>query len=133
MPRNRLNIRWQDKVSDTEVLKQKTSQASLLSQLRWAGHISRMPDDRIPKQLLYEELCQGKSTVGAQRKQFSPGSFLPRTDPRGAILDLSFFRNKEVSSTKLLILCSVLKIVMPSMFLSSLTLAARISVPNINK
>ena len=49
-------------------------------------------------------------------------------------LDLvDVLRNKDVSSANWLILCSVLKIVMPSIFLSSLTLAARISAPYINK
>ncbi|XP_039386731.1 uncharacterized protein LOC120401127, partial [Mauremys reevesii] len=52
--RRLLRIRWQDKVPETEVL----SRAGLLSvhtllmkaQIRWAGHVVRMPDNRIPKQ-----------------------------------------------------------------------------------
>ena len=39
-------------------------------QLRWAGHVYRMPDHRIPKQLLYGELASGKRSVGGQRKRF---------------------------------------------------------------
>jgi len=39
------------------------------------------------------------------------------------VIESIFFRNKDVSSANWLILCSVLRIVMPSMFLSSFTLA----------
>ena len=72
--RNLLHICWQDKVPDTEVLKQANFPSIITTmrkaQLRWAGHVSRMPDDRIPKQHLYGELCHGKRTVGGQRKRF---------------------------------------------------------------
>ncbi len=33
-------------------------------QLRWAGHIARMPDNRLPKQVLFGELAEGKRPVG---------------------------------------------------------------------
>jgi len=72
--RNILHIRWQDKVSDTEVLKQADLPSAITvmrkAQLRWAGHISCMPDVRIPKQLFHGELCYGKRTVEGQRKRY---------------------------------------------------------------
>ena len=69
-----LRIKWQDKIPDTEVL----SRADLPSvhtllvraQTRWAGHVVRMSDERIPKQLLYGELSQGKRAHGGQKKRF---------------------------------------------------------------
>ena len=36
----------------------------LQSQLRWAGHVIRMNDDRIPKILMYSQLRDGKRNVG---------------------------------------------------------------------
>jgi len=69
--RRLLRIKWQDKIPDSEVLRR----ASILSihtllpkaQLRWAGHVVRMPDSQLPKQLLYGELSKGKRSAGRQR------------------------------------------------------------------
>ena len=72
--RNLLHIRWQDKVPDTEVLERAEMESvyAMLkrSQLRWAGHVCRMSDDRLPKRLLYGELKEGKRSHGGQRKRF---------------------------------------------------------------
>ena len=38
--------------------------------LRWLGHVTRMSDERLPKQFLIGELFQGSRTVGGQRKRF---------------------------------------------------------------
>ena len=61
-------------VPDTEVLHRAEMESihAILkrSQLRWAGHGCRMPDERLPKRLLYGELCHGKRSHGGQRKRF---------------------------------------------------------------
>ena len=58
--RSIMSIRWQDKISNLEVLERVESQSieSVLikAQLRWTGHVVRMEDHRIPKQLLYGEV-----------------------------------------------------------------------------
>ena len=69
-----LGIRWQDRITNTEVLNRSTSQSieSLLvkAQLRWVGHVIRMEDNRMPKQLLYGELASGKRNLGRPKKRF---------------------------------------------------------------
>ena len=62
--RSILSIKWQDKVTNIEVLEkaQITSIECMLmkNQLRWLGHCSRMDDTRLPKMMLYGELKDGK-------------------------------------------------------------------------
>ena len=42
----------------------------MLRQLRWSGHVSRMPDIRIPKAFFYGELSEGKRDSRAPRKRW---------------------------------------------------------------
>ena len=69
-----IGIRWQDKISNIQVLDMTQSTGLhcwiMRSQLRWVGHVIRLPPFRLPQQILYSELKQGKCTRGAPRKRF---------------------------------------------------------------
>ena len=56
-------IKWQDRVTNTDVLQicciTGIEVFLLKAQLRWAGHVMRMPDDRIPKQVFCGQLAVG--------------------------------------------------------------------------
>ncbi|RJG15198.1 hypothetical protein D4A39_16670, partial [Alcanivorax profundi] len=66
--RRLLGITWQDRVSNADVLAQAglSSMFATLSQrrLRWLGHVCRMDDGRIPKDILYGELATGTRPTG---------------------------------------------------------------------
>ena len=67
-------IKWHDYVSNEDVL-EKTELPSIESivlkqQLRWAGHVARMEDSRIPKAVLFGELKAGKRNRGAPKKRY---------------------------------------------------------------
>ena len=72
--RKLFNIKWQDKIPDTEVLRRADLPSIytilMQSQLRWAGHVARMPDHRLPKQPFYGELVKSKRSRGAPKKRF---------------------------------------------------------------
>ena len=69
-----LNIRWQDRIPDTDVLDtaDMPSVHTILkkNQLRWAGHVVRMNDYRLPKQMFYSELSTGRRSAGGQYKRY---------------------------------------------------------------
>ena len=67
-------VYWQDRITDARILEQADTtsiEAHIVrSQLSWAGHVRRMPDTRVPKQLLYAELSPGKRKTGGQWKRY---------------------------------------------------------------
>ena len=72
--RKLLKIKLQDRIPDTEVLKRAEMQSVhtllKLAQLRWTGHVTKMPDERLPKKILYGELQIGKRSHGGQKKRY---------------------------------------------------------------
>ena len=100
--RKLLKIRWQDKIPDTEVLKKAKLQSVhtllKLAQLRWTGHFTRMPDERLPKKFSMENCKKESAHKVAKRNatktplkphlrisifQLSPGNRLPRIEQSG--------------------------------------------------
>ena len=72
--RKLLKIKWQDRIPDTEILKRAGMQSVhtllKLAQLRWTGHVTKMPDERLPKKILYGELQVGKRSHGGLKKRY---------------------------------------------------------------
>ena len=68
--RKLLKVKWQDRIPDTEVLKRAGMQSVhtllKLPQLRWTGHVTRMPEERLPKKIVYGELEMGQRSHGGQ-------------------------------------------------------------------
>ena len=95
-----LCISWRDKVTNNAVLQRAgiPTMFSLLKQrrMRWLGHVCRMEDGRILKDLLYDELVTGKRPTGRPQLRYkgickrdlkaraptpTPGKQPPRTGP----------------------------------------------------
>ena len=72
--RRLLGITWQDRIRNEDVLKRAGtwSMQCILTQrrLRWLGHVCRMDDGRIPKDLLFGELATGTRPTGRPNLRF---------------------------------------------------------------
>ena len=69
-----LSVKWWHFMSNVKVLK-KSGMSSLYEtliqrNLRWAGHVNRLPNTRIPKQVLYSQLVEGSRGIGRPRLRF---------------------------------------------------------------
>ena len=69
-----LNIEWRSYTPDIVVLERKSriEQRPILNQMCWVGHVVRMGDGRLSKQLFYGELTRGKRPQHKPRKRFNP-------------------------------------------------------------
>ena len=69
-----MGTKWQDRITNIEVLERANIsgiEALLIkSRLRWTGHVMRMTDDCIPKQLFLSELSTGTRAQGAPLKHY---------------------------------------------------------------
>ena len=69
-----LKLTWRDKIPHAEILRRAgtTTIETMLAQkqLRWTGHIIRMSDDRLPRQILYGQLQQGHRRQGGPVKRY---------------------------------------------------------------
>ena len=87
--RRLLGLTWQDRVTNIDVLA-KAGMPSIFTtlttrRLRWLGHVSRMDDGRIPKDLLFGELASGTRPTGRPalrykdvcKRDLKAGSFNP--------------------------------------------------------
>ena len=72
--KNIMDIVWQDKTTNVEILRRANlpSMADILIEknLRWLGHVQRMEPERLPRQLLYSQLHDGKRNQGHPRLRY---------------------------------------------------------------
>uniref|UniRef100_K7DZQ5 Reverse transcriptase domain-containing protein n=1 Tax=Monodelphis domestica TaxID=13616 RepID=K7DZQ5_MONDO len=70
--RSIMRIRWQDRITNQEVLDRanSTSIEVLQTQLRWSGHVICIDPQRIPRQVFYGELSAGLGKQGRPKKRF---------------------------------------------------------------
>ena len=95
--RGLLHIRWQDRVTNTEVLERagSLSMLSLLIQrrLQWLGHAHRMEPDRLPREILYGELQEAVRCVGWPLLRYKD---VIKRDLRSALIDTSAWEDTEI-------------------------------------
>ncbi|KAJ4935415.1 hypothetical protein JOQ06_016948, partial [Pogonophryne albipinna] len=69
-----LGITWRDRVPHSEVLLKtncRSTEATITQpQLRWLGHVIRMPSNRLPRRVLYGQLHHGRRSAGGQKKRY---------------------------------------------------------------
>ena len=72
--RSIMGLRWTDKVTNIEILK-RAGLPSMENQLtrrnlRWAGHVAHMGDERLPKQIIFSQLKEGKRDQGRPKLRY---------------------------------------------------------------
>lgn len=69
-----LGFTWCGRVPHTEILRKigcKSFEATITHHQLWGlGHVLKMPQNRLPRKVLYGKLQQGQRSAGGQRKQY---------------------------------------------------------------
>ncbi|XP_076067767.1 uncharacterized protein LOC143040573 [Oratosquilla oratoria] len=95
-----LGITWQDKVSKSEDLSRAglPNMRTLLRQrrLHWLGHVHRMEDGHIPKDILYGELTSGGRTNGRPQLWFKN---VCKRDMRALCIDVKSWKDLAADCT----------------------------------
>lgn len=69
-----IGVTWRDKIPHTDILlrtNSKSIEAMIANKhLRWTGHVIRMPEHRLPRQVLYGQLEAAPRTAGGPKKRF---------------------------------------------------------------
>ncbi len=69
-----LGLSWADRVPHVQILQSVgcvSIEALIVKrQLRWVGHVCRMPESRLPRKLLFGELASGRRSAGGQKKRY---------------------------------------------------------------
>ena len=99
--RSIMNIKWHQRIPDSAILSRAitTSIHTMLTkhQVRWAGHLVRMGDSRIPKQLFYGELSEGKRSQGGQEQRYKDSQ---KTSLKTLHIDTSTWENAALDRPK---------------------------------
>ena len=72
--RSIMKIKWQDKVTNIKVPKRAGLHSMkdflIRKNLRWTGHLLRMPTDRLQRRVLYSQLPEGQRPHGRPRLRY---------------------------------------------------------------
>ena len=72
--RDIMSSKWYDKISNEKILQRANlpSMTSILTEktLNWLGHVHGKENNRIPRQLLYSQVCNGKRNEGRPKVRF---------------------------------------------------------------
>ena len=95
-----LGIKWDDYITNQTVLEMTNmhSMYYLLTErrLRWLGHTCRMPDGRIPKDILFGELAQGNRKRGRPHLRYKD---VCKRDMKAGNMDTNGFEEKTQNRT----------------------------------
>ncbi|KAI8494032.1 hypothetical protein Bbelb_283790 [Branchiostoma belcheri] len=95
-----LGITWMDRVTNSEVLRRSRSRTmyAILSErrLRWLGHVRRMDQGRIPKDLLYGQFERGTRKKGRSHLRYKD---VCKRDLRAAHIDSESWENIALNRT----------------------------------